>query len=123
MSAEPKRVELTEAEREVDPYQMNDLFGYVDAMVLSHWPPDEIALTLLLLGYTPEDEVERIKAAARREALQEAIEDIRERRRRFAGLGCDEQYLLAMDDCFGLVNNRLSAVLAEPERDEEGGND
>jgi hypothetical protein len=118
MSAEPKRVELTEAERDA-----LDVGGMFPTEYGWQHPEKWFRKTQVSLFERVARIVAAREAAARREALQEAIEDIRERRRRFAGLGCDEQYLLAMDDCFGLVNNRLSAVLAEPERDEEGGND
>ena len=98
---------LTEAERE----ELND------------W--EQIARELSAESVTPY--VARIiaarEAAARREALLEAREDIRARRQNFRRLNADPQYLAAMDDAFGLVNNRLrnaTRALAEPERDEEG---
>jgi hypothetical protein len=40
---------------EVDPYEMNTLYDYVEAMMHSHWPAHEIALSLLQLGYRPTD--------------------------------------------------------------------
>lgn len=52
--------------RKVDPYEANELFGYVDAMVRSDWPSDEIAITLLALGYQPpatKPDIETVAAA------------------------------------------------------------
>ena len=45
-------------------------------------------------------------------ALAEALADIRTRRQVFNRLGAHEQYLMALDDAFGLVNNRLAIVRA-----------
>jgi hypothetical protein len=41
------------------------------------------------------------------QALTAAREDIRARRRHFASLGANEEYLSALDDAYGLVNNRI----------------
>lgn len=43
-------------------------------------------------------------------SLAGALEDIRERRQNFRRLNADPQYLAAMDDAFGLVNNRIRAA-------------
>ena len=51
-------------------------------------------------------------------ALAEALGDIRARRQEFNRLGAHEQYLMALDDAFGLVNNRLAIVRAA--RQEQG---
>lgn len=48
--------------------------------------------------------------AAVEAALAGALEDIRDRRQNFRRLNADPQYLAAMDDAFGLVNNRIRAV-------------
>jgi hypothetical protein len=66
-------------------------------------------------GWVSPEEAKAREAAARREALLEAREDIRARRRTFSDLNADPQYLAAMSDAFGLVNNRI----AEPDRDVE----
>lgn len=54
---------------------------------------------------------EQALAEARRDAgdaaLRAAREDIRARRRHFASLKADDQYLNALDDAYGLVNNRI----------------
>jgi hypothetical protein len=46
-------------------------------------------------------------AQVKAEALLEAAHDIRARRREFMRLNADDQYLMALDDAFGLVANRM----------------
>jgi hypothetical protein len=114
-----------------NPMHELELAGVIDGVDSPILPgliptPHDIARAVIAAGWVSPEEAKAREAAARREALLEAREDIRARRRTFSGLNADPQYLAAMDDAFGLVNNRLSdvnRVLAEPERDEEGGND
>jgi hypothetical protein len=75
----------------------------------------DAARAVLGSGWVSPEEAKAREAAARREALLEAREDIRARRRTFSDLNADPQYLAAMSDAFGLVNNRI----AEPDRDVE----
>lgn len=57
-------------------------------------------------------------------ALAGALEDIRERRQNFRRLNADPQYLSALDDAFGLVKNRISALTpAAPAADLAGSHD
>ena len=80
----------------------HDLAGirHPDAEAIANAPAD-IAWLLA--------EVERLQTA-QDAALTGALEDIRERRRNFRRLNADPQYLAAMDDAFGLVNNRVRAL-------------
>lgn len=47
---------------------------------------------------------------ARSEGAAEVRDDIRARRREFRRLNADSEYLLALDDAFGLAANRARAV-------------
>jgi hypothetical protein len=121
MSAEPKRVELTEAEREA-------LFRAGD----HH--PDHCDCTAFAdeVGYAPGSEtcdaladtydaVTRIKAAARREALLEvrrSVAAIRTPLNNLVGLSRAQAFHVGVGEVATLLDNTL---LAEPERDEESG--
>jgi len=52
------------------------------------------------------------------EALARVRDDIRARRREFRRLDADEQYLLALDDAYGIAANACRAALAQPATDE-----
>jgi hypothetical protein len=72
-----------------------------------------------------EQELSDARAAARaaegdlRAAMEGARNDIRDRKREFIRLGADPQYLMALDDAWGLVSNSLRAALAQPTTDGE----
>lgn len=77
------------------------------------WKPgaldDEWASTSIVTSYDvhPYDAADVLDAD---QALTAAREDIRARRRHFASLGANEEYLNALDDAYGLVNNRIGAA-------------
>lgn len=59
---------------------------------------------------TPTPPTDMVPAAA----LAEALSDIAARRREFQRLGADNEYISALEDAYGLVNNRLRGARSAP---------